>query len=274
MPTPPDALRNARSTYDAAADAYDHPANSFWSRFGERTVERLALQQGARVLDVCCGSGASAIPAAIAVGPRGSVLGVDLAANLIDLARTKAAARGLRNLEFRTGDMLELGLPAASFDAVVCVFGVFFVPDMPAAVRELWRLVRPGGRLALTTWGPRLFEPLNGVFWGAVRERRPDLYRGFDPWDRITEPEAVRALLAHGGVREEEMEVVAESGRHEIRSSEDCWALVIGTGYRGTIEQLSPADRAHVHAACADFVHGERARAVEANAVYAVASWR
>jgi SAM-dependent methyltransferase len=224
------------------------------------------------VLDVCCGSGASAIPAAQAVGPRGRVLGVDLAANLLALAREKASALELSNLDFRTDDLLELGLPDASFDAVVCVFGVFFVPDMPAAVRALWRLVRPGGRLAITTWGPRLFEPVNSVFWRAVAERRPELHRSFHPWDRITEPAAVRALLSEGGVSAaHEAEVVAESGGHEIRTSDDWWALVLGSGYRGTVDQLSTADREHVRNTCAAFIRAEHVRSVEVNVVFAVA---
>ena len=132
-----DAKTRAAATYNAASDYYDDPANSFWSRFGSRTIERLQLPEGASVLDVCCGSGASAIPAAERVGPSGSVLGLDLADRLLALACAKAAERGLHNVEFRVGDMLELGLPASHFDAVVCVFGIFFVPDMAAAARAL-----------------------------------------------------------------------------------------------------------------------------------------
>jgi len=105
-----EAQVKAAATYNAAADAYDDPANAFWDRFGRRTVERLRLAPGARVLDACCGSGASAIPAAERAGPDGRVLGIDLAQNLLALARAKAAARGLRNIEFRTGDMLDLRL--------------------------------------------------------------------------------------------------------------------------------------------------------------------
>lgn len=97
--------------------------------------KRLDLSPGAQVLDVCCGSGASAIPSAETVGPNGFVLGVDLAENLLELARRKAGQRGLNNVEFRTGDLLDLKLPESGFDAVVCVFGIFFVPDMSAAVR-------------------------------------------------------------------------------------------------------------------------------------------
>jgi SAM-dependent methyltransferase len=143
MGTPDDAKAKAAATYNAAADFYDDPANSFWDRFGRKTIERLRLPLGARVLDACCGAGASALPAAETVGPQGFVLGIDLAENLLTLARAKASARGLKNIEFRVADVLDLGLLESQFDAVVCVFGIFFIPDMPAAVRALWRVVRP-----------------------------------------------------------------------------------------------------------------------------------
>ena len=84
MAIPDDAKDKAATTYNAAADYYD--TNSFWERFGRATVERLQLPLGSRVLDVCCGSGASALPAAEMVGPQGFVLGIDLAANLLELA--------------------------------------------------------------------------------------------------------------------------------------------------------------------------------------------
>src|SRR4029450_9543292 len=70
-----DAQARAAATYNAAAEAYDDPANSFWDRFGRRTVDRLGLARSARVLDVCCGSGASALPAAEGVGADGHGLG-------------------------------------------------------------------------------------------------------------------------------------------------------------------------------------------------------
>jgi ubiquinone/menaquinone biosynthesis C-methylase UbiE len=268
--TPSDAKNGAAATYNAAADAFDDPANTFWARFGRISVERLALKPGARVLDVCCGSGASAIPAAQIVGPHGSVLGVDLADRLLELARAKADSLGLRNTDFRTGDMLDLGLPPADFDAVVCVFGVFFVPDIGSAVRALWDNVRPGGRLAITTWGPRFLEPANTAFWDSVSDVRPDLYKGFNPWDRICDPASLDAVLRAGGVHH--AEVVAESGVHAIESPEAWWAAVLGTGYRGTIEQLTPQQREHVRAANLDYVVSSGISSVETNVVYAVAT--
>ncbi len=91
------------------------------------------------MLDVCCGSGGSALAAAEAVGPTGKVIAVDLAERLIALGEAKACQRRLDNHEFKAADMLALGYPDASFDVVICVFGIFFVPDMVAATKELWR---------------------------------------------------------------------------------------------------------------------------------------
>lgn len=269
MSTPQDPQKRAAATYNAASDCYDHPVNFFWEHYGRRTVERLALPLGAHVLDVCCGSGASAIPAAETVGPAGFVLGIDLAEKLLELARLKAKKHGLENLDFRTGDMLDLGFPESSFDAVICVFGIFFVPDMQAAVSKLWGLVRPNGKLAITTWGPRFFEPVNTAFWDSIRAIRADLYKGFNPWDRISEPDAVRSLFAT--LRVEQLDVLAEPGTCTLSSPEDWWQMVLGTGYRGTIDQLDAEAREDVRRNNLDFISRCDVRSVEANVVYAVA---
>lgn len=262
-----EAKKTAASTYNAASDYYDHPANTFWSRYGRRTIERLRLAGDERVLDVCCGSGASAIPAAEIVGQTGSVIGVDLAENLLALARSKAL--GLTNIEFQLGDMTQLPFEDGSFDVVVCVFGIFFVPDMEVGLRELKRVLRSGGKLAITTWGLRFFEPASTAFWESVREVRPDLYKGFNPWDRISEVEALSSLLRSVGF--EKIEAVAESGSQPVNSPDDWWAMIMGSGYRGTVAQLTPTDRERVHLANLDFIRRTSLRSLESNVVYAIA---
>ena len=269
MSTADDLKAKTTAAYNAAADFYDDPAN-VWDRFGRRTIERLQLPLGARVLDVCCGSGAAAIPAAEIVGPRGFVLGVDLAREMLALARAKARERRLQNIDFRLGDMLALPAPVSQFDVVVCVFGIFFAADMPRAVNELWRVVCPGGKLAITTWGPNVLEPASAAFWSSVREIRPDLYKGFNPWDRISDPPSVHALLRAGGI--DHAEVVAEPGTHRIPTPEAWWTAVLGSGLRGTLEQLDPRSRERVRTANLDFIRTWGIRSVEANVVYAVAT--
>jgi ubiquinone/menaquinone biosynthesis C-methylase UbiE len=267
--TKSDAKVLAASTYNAAADFFDAPALSYWDRIGRRTVERMSLMPGACVLDACCGSGASAIPAAKAVGPNGRLLGIDLAENLLRLARGKASQLGLAQAEFRLKDFEELDPSAEMFDAVICVFGIFFVPDMPSGVRSLWRVLRPGGQLAITTWGPRVLEPGSSAFWNAVRNERPDLTRSFSPWDRISEPRTLSAMLLEAGVHT--AEAVAEAGAHPLSSPEDFWTIAMGSGYRGTIEQLAPEARVCVRKATLDYLSAHGVASLETNAVYAIA---
>jgi ubiquinone/menaquinone biosynthesis C-methylase UbiE len=264
-----EAQTKAAVTYNAAADLFDHPVNTFWDRFGRNTINRLDLKPGSVVLDVCSGSGASALPAAEQVGSTGQVIGIDLAEKLLNLARIKAKNQGLDNVEFQLGDMLGTGFEDASFDAVVCVFGIFFVPDMPAAIRELWRVLRPGGKLAITTWGQDFFEPANSVFWNAVRDVKPELYKGFSLWDRITEPSTLMAMLKEGGVPE--ALIVAEPGTHPIASPEDWWTMLLGSGYRGTIEQMEPEVLELVRQANFSFIVSNQIQAVQANVLYALA---
>jgi SAM-dependent methyltransferase len=243
QPASEHALRASR-TYGAAADHYRRDALSFWDRFGAATVTRLRLAPGGTVLDLCCGAGASALPAGRSVGPAGRVLGVDIAAPLLGLARDRAADEGLANVEFRHGDATRTGLPDGGFDAVVCVFGVFFAPDMTAFTREMWRLVRPGGVLAVTTWGPGLFEPANGVFWRCVGEVEPALFKAFNPWDEITTPAALAGLFSRAGVPEPA--VAAAAGQHRLDHPDRFWDVVLGSGYRATVDALSPGQRDQV----------------------------
>lgn len=261
-PTP---AQMARATYDAARTHFDAAPLGFWARYGQQTVARLALAPGARVLDVCSGTGASALPCARRVGPSGSVVGVDLSRPLLEIARAKAEREQLRNVQFVEADMTSLDFPDASFDAVVIVFGVFFAPDLVAQVRELSRVLRPGGVLAVTTWGPRLFEPLYSAFLESVRRRRP-LAPEYRPWDRLTTPEDVARLLRRAELRG--VEVSLEPGTEPLIRAEDWWTIILGTGLRWFVDQLDPASAAAVHDE--SVLRAGDVRSVETNVIYAV----
>ena len=150
-----------------------------------------------------------------------------------------------------------------------CVFGIFFLPEMAAGIAELWRLVRPGGRLAVTVWGPRIFEPATQVFWDAVATERPDLVGGFHPWTRATEASELAALLRQGGVEGALTE--AEANTLPLATAEDWWTIVLGTGYRATVEQLGPDAAERVRLATLSALRDERVLHVQANVVYSVA---
>ena len=119
---------------------------------GAEFVRTIEVRPGLRVLDLGCGDGTTALPAA-ELGAE--VLGVDIAANLVAAGRARAEAAGLRNLRFEEGDASHLdGLPDHSFDLVVSVFGAMFAPRPDDVAREMVRVTRPGGRIVMGNWIP------------------------------------------------------------------------------------------------------------------------
>lgn len=113
-------------------------------------AEALAAGPGDRVLDVGCGTGG----VAELVAPSGAdVVGIDLAPGLIEIAKERAAERNL-SIDYRVGDCEDLDVEDASFDAVGSSVGIMFAPDHEASARELARVTKPGGRLALANWKP------------------------------------------------------------------------------------------------------------------------
>lgn len=115
----------------------------------ERLCAALAIPAGARVLDVGCGTGNAALAAA---RRRAVVTGIDIATALIARAERRASAEGLPDIDFQVGDAAALPFADDSFDYVVSTFGAVFLPDQAAAARELARVLRPGGVVALTAW--------------------------------------------------------------------------------------------------------------------------
>ena len=269
MHVDPEARKQStRAAFNAAADTFDDPVASFWDLCGRRTVELAGIGSGDRVLDVCCGTGSSALPAAEAVGDAGWVVGVDLAERLLERGKAKAKERGLGNVEFRSGDLTALEAADESFDAVLCVFGVFYAQDMVGAVRELWRVVRPGGLLAVTTWGRRAFEPGHSVFWDAVGRERPDLGGQTPPWQRLVQPAVLLRLHADAGTAAPD--VVVESFDHPIEP-EDFWTIVLGSGYRASIDLMGPEPAGRVREEVMTRLRADAVRVLSFEVLYSCA---
>ena len=98
---------------------------------------------------------------------------------------------------------------------------------------------------------------------------KPDLYKGFNPWDRISDPASLRALLREGGI--ERAEVIAEAGTHSIPSADAWWSAVLGSGFRGTVDQLDDTALKHIYEANVSYIQGSGTSSVEANVIYAIA---
>jgi ubiquinone/menaquinone biosynthesis C-methylase UbiE len=259
---------DARATYDDASEDYDAASRDYWEYLSLRAVEHARLAPGDRVLDVPCGAGPSVVAAAEQVGGTGSVLGVDFATRMLAIAADRVAARGLRNVELRAGDMTVLGLDRASFDAVLCVLGIFFVDDMAATLRSLHGLLKPGGRLVVAVLGVDFFSPMRDVFVDAVAAVRPDV-EVQQPWRRTEDADVFRALFAAAGIGP--VEIASARDTLPLPSAGDWWRIVRGTGLRATVTALTPAQAEAVRDRCASYVDEHRVAEVVLGTHIAVA---
>jgi ubiquinone/menaquinone biosynthesis C-methylase UbiE len=146
--------RVQRYGWDKATAHYEQ----FWARQLEPAQDLLlsmaALQPGEHFLDVACGTGLVTFPAAAAVGHSGRVVGTDLSDEMVNAIRAEAARRGVAG-EFARQDAESLEFPDGTFDAVLCGLGLMYVPDPPKALREMHRVLEPGGRAVVAVWGRR-----------------------------------------------------------------------------------------------------------------------
>lgn len=142
----------------------------------ERMLEAAALRPGQRVLDLAAGSGDQTVLAARAVAPGGSVLAVDISASMLAAAEATARRAGLDNVTTLAADMARLELPDDSFDAAICRLGLMFLPDLPAALERIRRMLKPGARLAALVWSTPERNPYMSTAIDVVREmgRLPD----------------------------------------------------------------------------------------------------
>jgi SAM-dependent methyltransferase len=134
----------------------------------ERLLAGGSVSPGQHVLELACGPGGAGLAAAEVVGDRGHVIVSDVVPEMAAIAATRATSRGLRNVTAATLDLEAIDQPDAAFDVVVCREGLMFAVDPARALTEIHRVLRPGGRLALSVWGPREANPWLGVVVDAV----------------------------------------------------------------------------------------------------------
>ncbi len=147
--------RIQRYGWDMAAADYEPLWHAQLAVAQEKLLSCAALAPGERVLDVACGTGLVTLAAATAIRPFGRVVGVDLSERMVDAAQQRALSRQVDNADFARMDAEKLALPDAGFDVALCALGLMYMPSPAAALHEMRRVLRPGGRLICAVWGER-----------------------------------------------------------------------------------------------------------------------
>jgi ubiquinone/menaquinone biosynthesis C-methylase UbiE len=212
--------RLIRQGWEEVAAEYAKDRLGIFERFGGRLLELLRPSPGSKLLDVGTGTGAVALQARAWVGAEGQVTGSDVATAMVKLAKQSAVEQGIAGITFCRMDGEQLDFPDASFDTVTCAFSLFQFPDMSQALAEMWRVLRPGGRIGLSNWGPGYFSPV------AALQR--DLFRGFGLRQLLSNPiafrpDALQTLLRDAAFTA--VELIEETVEVWFEDPEEVWAF-------------------------------------------------
>jgi demethylmenaquinone methyltransferase/2-methoxy-6-polyprenyl-1,4-benzoquinol methylase len=233
--TSPDFAGQVNRMFDRVAGRYD-ALNSVMTaglhhRWRQRAAERAALGPGDSALDVCCGTGDLALELAGRVAPGGSVVGCDFSEPMLDLAREKAAERGAAGVRFEWADALELPYDGERFDAVSVGFGVRNLADLDRGLREMGRVLKPGGRLVILEITQPTRPPLS-TFYSLWFDRLVPLLGSFsgEPEAYSYLPESVRSFPSPGGLAEKMDRAGFERIRYTVLAG---GIIAIHSGIRG-----------------------------------------
>jgi ubiquinone/menaquinone biosynthesis C-methylase UbiE len=243
---PSDFRETQHKNWDSAAVGWNE-----WSEFNdradahisERLVELADVQPGSRVLDVAAGYGEPALTAARKAGRQGRVVATDISAEMLAFGRERAAAAGLDTVEFVESDASGLDFPNESFDAAVSRWGIIFEPDAEAAAARIRGLLKPGSRMAISSWGEPDQVPFLSIPMKTTMERLgvpPPPAGTPGPLSRPT-PAAIGGLLEGGGfskVAVEQNEVTFEFDSPEHFTA---YVRAIAAPIRAMIEQHAGA---------------------------------
>jgi ubiquinone/menaquinone biosynthesis C-methylase UbiE len=182
-----------------AAENYDKNVVTYTMRpFAAILLELADPRPGERVLDVACGTGVVARQAARYVGVTGHVVAVDINPAMLTVARSLPAPEGAA-IDWREGSALALPLPDATSDVALCQHGLQFFPDRPAAVRDMYRVLRPGGRIAVAVWRSLEHNPASQLIWEAMARHLNTTTASLLPSFTLGDAEELRGLLESAG---------------------------------------------------------------------------
>jgi SAM-dependent methyltransferase len=193
-----------RQQWDGAATGWrkwSEQIDAAGSGISQRLVELAGVEPGSRVLDVAAGYGEPSLSAARVAGDEGTVVATDISAEMLAYGRERAAAAGLTNIEFIQSDAASLEFPEASFDAALSRWGIIFDPDGEAAAARVRSFLKPGARIAISSWGPPERVPFLAIPLRTAMQRLdvpPPPPGTPGPLSRPT-PEALGGLLEGGG---------------------------------------------------------------------------
>jgi ubiquinone/menaquinone biosynthesis C-methylase UbiE len=223
--------------FSRSSPTYDQIGPKFFSHFGNKLVQFADLQKGSSVLDIACGKGAVLFPASSAVSNSGSVVGIDISKGMVEQTHQEILLRNIKNTHVLVMDAERLDFPNSEFDYVLCGLCLFFFPKLEGALKEFYRVLKPGGNLIASTFKKQKDDE---------RTKEWDLlYESFK--DRIAEvpnvetsnlnnAREIKQRFQEAGFMEPE--IIIRRKTFYYMDEDDWWETMWSHGYRSYLERI------------------------------------
>jgi ubiquinone/menaquinone biosynthesis C-methylase UbiE len=217
--------------------------------WAKQLIEKAELRPGEEVLDVATGPGTVARLAAEKVGPTGRVVGADISRAMLEIARQKPRGAAAAAIHYVESPAAPLTAPGSAFDVVTCQQGLQFFPDRGAAIREMFRVLRPGGRLVVAVWREIAMQPTFAAIEAALRECIPsDAVASYSAPFRWSSGHELAAALRGQGFRDVKVEAHRLPLLYEGGVAQ-ALATIGASPVAGLVAGLSDEDRARLRKA-------------------------
>ena len=223
--------------FDTVAEGYDREVLRFFPFCADKMLQILQPMPGWHLLDIATGTGQAAITAGRVIQPDGRVQAIDISPRMLDQALSNIQRSQLNNIDLHEMDATALEFRKDYFDAAMCAFGLFFLPDMETALRDWQRVLKPGARIIFSSFTEQAFSPMVDDFMQRMAEMSE-----FDPVSfKTLESEQICHDLLHSAGYENIQTESHNMGYH-LQNVEQWWEVVWNTALRGPLMTL-PADK-------------------------------
>jgi ubiquinone/menaquinone biosynthesis C-methylase UbiE len=213
------------------------------SPFSAILLEHANPQPGEQVVDIACGTGVVARQTALRLGASGTIVGVDINPAMLAVARSLPTPEGA-SIDWREGSALDLPLPDGTFDLALCQAGLQFFPDRPTALQEMFRVLRPGGRVAISVWRSIEHQPASQIIWEAIARHLNTTVSAINPAMSLGDADVLRTLMESAGFAKVTIVARSYTVRQPHNPRKIAQILASVAGYMPSLAALNTEERA------------------------------
>jgi len=233
---------HVRSVFDRVSASYDSPEMRYFPFSADYMMGLAQPKNGERVLDIATGTAMVAIAAAQYLQPEGRVQAIDISEGMLGKAKKNIEKHALKNIDIHNMDAEQLEFRANYFDLITCGFGLFFLADAKAAVNKWQRVLKPGGRIIISTFNQSAFMPMVKWFRELIEETGVEFPAS--SWQQFSDHNTCLGLFSND-LYQQQKSTTKQHGIH-LKDANEWWNIIINSGLRSYLELLKPEQQAEL----------------------------